>query len=87
MDLILLKIVAIVNINNVPPTAVFGRVSMVPELKSTALASPFAALGAMGRNALEAVNGAPATASRIEATSKPVAPYGSNWKYRRFPPA
>ena len=29
MDLILLKIVAIVNINNVPPTAVFGRVSMV----------------------------------------------------------
>ena len=28
-DLILLKIVAIVNINNVPPTAVFGRVSMV----------------------------------------------------------
>ncbi len=29
MDLVLLKIVAIVNINNVPPTAVFGRVSMV----------------------------------------------------------
>lgn len=28
MDLILLNIVAIVNINNVPPTAVFGRVSM-----------------------------------------------------------
>lgn len=29
MDLVLLKIVAIVNINNVPPTAVFGRVSML----------------------------------------------------------
>ena len=29
MDLILLKIVAIVNINNVPPTAVFGRVSLL----------------------------------------------------------
>jgi amino acid transporter len=28
MDLILLNIVAIVNINNVPPTAVFGRVAM-----------------------------------------------------------
>ena len=29
MDLILLKIVAIVNINNIPPTAVFGGISMV----------------------------------------------------------
>lgn len=29
MDLVLLKIVAIVNINNIPPTAVFGRISML----------------------------------------------------------
>ncbi|MEP7382288.1 MAG: APC family permease [Gemmatimonadota bacterium] len=29
MDLVLLKIVAIVNINNIPPTAVFGRISVV----------------------------------------------------------
>lgn len=29
IDLVLLKIVAIVNINNIPPTAVFGRVSML----------------------------------------------------------
>ncbi|MBL8988469.1 MAG: amino acid permease, partial [Gemmatimonadetes bacterium] len=29
IDLILLKVVAIVNINNVPPTAVYGKASLV----------------------------------------------------------
>ena len=29
IDLVLLKVVAIVNVNNVPPTAVFGRASLL----------------------------------------------------------